>query len=62
MSSKRHTRRKQCEGKRRYADAAAAAKFAFGKLHVYHCQFCGGYRVGHPRLRLRELLRFNKRD
>jgi len=54
MSSKRHQRRKACEGKRRYETSAQAGYAAHllrekdgAWMQAYHCQFCGGYHVGH---------------
>ena len=54
MSSKRHQRRKQCQGKRRYADEHNAKSAAFftaktfgGVFHHYKCRPCGGWHVGH---------------
>lgn len=54
MASKRHLRRRSCEGKVRHA-SAAAAQLAAGKLRkthdggawaAYRCQFCGAWHVG----------------
>lgn len=62
MSSKRAIRRKQCDRKRRYADAAAAQE-ALRDLQAnrrsarlvrpYGCQFCMGFHLGHPMRRKR---------
>lgn len=56
MASKRHLRRKQCEGKARHTTAAGAF-IAIRKLHqkhghrgqmgVYRCPHCGKYHIGH---------------
>lgn len=60
MSSKRHQRRKACEGKRRFADRLEAQRVkhrAGLALDAYHCHFCGGWHLGHPgklRKRLRD--------
>lgn len=56
MSSKRAIRRRACNGKVRHAsaqDAHAAMKHLHrdkgdqGAMNAYHCQFCGGYHIGH---------------
>jgi len=55
MASKRAERRRSCERKARHVSAAKAwVQAALGMdkhpgthLHVYRCQFCGGYHVGH---------------
>lgn len=56
MSSKRHLRRKGCEGKQRHASeyAALAAikrapRYRFNATHLaaYACRFCGGWHTGH---------------
>lgn len=57
VSSKRHVRRKQCEGKVRHATVTKAldhirslrfgGKSYSGSMNAYHCEFCGGYHVGH---------------
>lgn len=56
MASKRHQRRKQCEGKRRHATADNALVEIrmihkrhghCGQIGVYRCSFCGSYHVGH---------------
>lgn len=56
MASKRHLRRKACEGKKRYARPSGANthKRKLGLkdaevMAVYKCQFCGGWHVGHKR-------------
>jgi hypothetical protein len=56
MSSKRHLRRRQCEGKKRHASYQHAMihlcklkqTFGDGGQIPYRCQFCGGWHVGHP--------------
>ena len=55
MSSKRHLRRRGCEGKCRHAslgDAYAAqtghARSYRETLGIYFCQFCRAYHLGHP--------------
>ena len=57
MASKRHLRRKACEGKIRYSSVADAQphieelyrrRKAHGTIHAYKCPFCGGFHVGHP--------------
>jgi hypothetical protein len=57
MGSKRHIRRKSCEGKVRHLNYGAAYGAYFSLLrknqvgqnliHVYHCQFCNGFHIGH---------------
>ncbi len=56
MSSKRHLRRKACEGKRRFTDYNEARYIEkqliiqgdqSRKLNVYKCPFCHCYHVGH---------------
>jgi hypothetical protein len=47
MSSKRHIRRKSCEGKVRYATVEEARKRLRGGMNAYRCKFCGGYHIGH---------------
>lgn len=56
MSSKRHVRRKQCSGKIRHSSKHDAEVALFrltrrrgytGYMHAYHCEFCGGYHIGH---------------
>ena len=54
MSSKRRLRRRSCEQKRRYGSAhhakrarRAADPVKFHGVHPYHCQFCGGWHLGH---------------
>jgi len=57
VSSKRHMRRKACDGKRRHANhAEAVAHIASlyrsgrktgGEMGAYHCHFCKGWHVGH---------------
>lgn len=57
LASKRHVRRKQCEGKRTYDDSQTALSVANrmchqgeGQLRAYHCSFCHKWHVGHPNL------------
>lgn len=54
MSSKRHLRRRSCEGKIRHPDRSSALQHirAFGvrrdrDVEPYWCQFCNGWHVGH---------------
>lgn len=57
MSSKRHLRRKACEGKVRHESSAAAMRHIrslrrqgdlyTGPLNAYRCEFCRGYHIGH---------------
>lgn len=54
MASKRHERRKACDGKKRYesrdhalADAMNLQNKEHWHMRAYHCQFCGGWHVGH---------------
>lgn len=56
MGSKRRLRRKECEGKRRYATqgeahtaALAAQKSATGGRYIepYQCPHCNGWHIGH---------------
>lgn len=58
MASKRHLRRKACEGKRRHPsvrEAQHAVQVLYqrhvvdGEVQAYQCPFCGGYHVGHAR-------------
>lgn len=63
MASKRHIRRKQCEGKLRFPDQIAAERHARRNsrahrtwLTAYHCSFCSGYHVGHPPARIRRAI------
>ena len=55
MASKRHQRRRACEGKVSYetiedaTDAARKYRHDFGqRLTPYRCKWCGNYHVGHP--------------
>lgn len=59
MASKRHQRKKACEGKRRFPDFAAALqacyqyKRTFGHyMRAYPCHFCGAFHIGHPPKRI----------
>jgi len=61
MASKRHLRRKSCEGKIRFTDAASAQRaatsheYAFKHWMVpYPCKFCGGYHIGHPNKKIKQ--------
>ncbi len=54
MSSKRRIRRKSCKGKVRHESAQhawahvrALRKRDDDRMNTYHCQFCGGWHVGH---------------
>lgn len=57
MASKRRIRRRQCDGKKRYATPAEAmvqmqdvirnGRKKGGWLNVYRCRFCRGYHFGH---------------
>ena len=56
MSSKRRLRRKECEGKRRFATQGeahtavqAAQKSATGGRYIdaYQCEHCAGWHIGH---------------
>lgn len=47
MASKRHIRRRQCEGKRRFESYESALRFCFDGMRPYYCVFCRGYHVGH---------------
>ena len=56
MSSKRHLRKKSCEGKKRhdtFLDASRAAEVMRDRhcqfLHAYRCPHCKKYHVGHTR-------------
>ena len=60
MASKRRLRRKQCEGKRKFADAQEATAFlkatysASAAMNSYHCGFCRSWHLGHLRRRDRD--------
>jgi cytochrome c5 len=53
MASKRHIRRKACGNKVRYDKKSAKQAAYFAKrrtgdfIVAYHCQYCGGYHIGH---------------
>lgn len=57
MASKRHERRRGCEGKVRHPSAEVANRerkrlnrVAYsGVLNVYHCRFCKGWHIGHQK-------------
>ena len=55
MASKRHVRRKQCEGKLKFPDQPAAQRAAASHMKTYgqwmtgyRCKFCNGFHIGHP--------------
>lgn len=59
MASKRHIRRKSCDGKRRYDTMVAAQVTARratertqSKLNAYRCTNCGGFHIGHAPVRV----------
>lgn len=64
MASKRHQRRRSCEGKVAHAtmqDAGIAAaklrkSFLGGTWSAYHCQWCGKYHVGRQNARDRRAM------
>ena len=63
MASKRHLRRKQCDGKIKYPDALTAHRSAgvasdrsSGWISSYKCEFCGFYHIGHPPKKIKRLL------
>jgi len=63
MASKRHLRRKSCEGKVRHEsqeDARVAIKRDFWNAHervgAYKCKFCGGWHVGHTPHKIRRAI------
>ena len=54
MASKRHQRRKSCEGKIQYPDESAAAEIAkrltrrdSTRMSWYRCKFCKKWHIGH---------------
>lgn len=54
MASKRRLRRKECTGKTRYADQAAAVRVMIRakergekNLNTYRCARCSGWHIGH---------------
>lgn len=61
MSSKRHQRRKSCDGKVRYPSQEEAHTAMYSLKHddhingrhefmsIYPCKFCGGWHIGHTR-------------
>ncbi len=64
MASKRHLRRKSCEGKRSFPtmeEAGRAAGVSSGVyrtfLTAYRCQFCHRFHIGHPPREVRRALR-----
>jgi len=67
MSSKRHIRKKSCDGKRRHDSRSEAIDHkmqmvkgggSVGELWVYQCQFCGKWHVGHPPAKLKAKQKF----
>ncbi len=55
MASKRHLRRKSCEGKMAFNDFFSAARHAVYRAHqsgdyllAYRCRFCRKFHIGHP--------------
>ena len=57
MASKRHLRRKACEGKQRWdRNDAKSARYAAAivrqktgePVEAYHCKWCKGFHIGHP--------------
>lgn len=61
MASKRHLRRKSCDGKKKYPNSAIASNAAFARGRIskswiipYRCKFCGGYHIGHPPKHVRQ--------
>ena len=63
MASKRHLRRKQCQGKVRYVsqDEAKRMSMLVGGRHrsfllPYHCEFCNGYHYGHPNSKVKRIV------
>lgn len=65
MSSKRHLRRRSCEGKVAYESQVEAARQAGlvrrahqgGSWAAYRCDFCGKWHVGRPSARQRRATR-----
>lgn len=58
MTSRRGLRRKQCDGKVRYATREAALPAAVHlHLNVYPCGFCKSYHLGHQPARVRGYMR-----
>lgn len=47
MASKRHVRRKACEGKIRHPTLEQAEAMARNGTSPYRCSFCGGFHCGH---------------
>ncbi len=67
MASKRHLRRKQCEGKRPFDTVEKAGHEASKRAHItgqfiiaYHCDFCHKYHVGHPPKEVRRALKVQR--
>lgn len=69
MASKRHVRRRSCEGKVAHATregaGIAAAKlrksFNGGTWAAYHCRWCGCWHVGRPNARQRQAMHGRRR-
>lgn len=67
MSSKRHVRRKQCDGKIRHASAQDAGYHRHllnvkdpAPMSVYRCKFCGAFHVGRMSARRLQGMRARK--
>lgn len=67
MASKRHQRRKACEGKRSYPTLADAVSASIGlrkrtgdRTSAYRCPHCGRYHHGHTARRTRKVLRVKR--
>jgi hypothetical protein len=63
MSSKRHIRRRSCEGKTAYPSidkaryaAHLASKRSSEKIVPYRCEFCRQWHIGHPPARVQRRL------
>ena len=63
MASKRHVRRKQCEGKIKFPDQQTAERAAASHMRAhslwmtaYHCPHCSRYHIGHPPSRVRQAI------
>ena len=63
MASKRHQRRKACEGKVKFSDFATASRAAYSYqrtfghwMLAYKCDFCSGYHIGHPPRHIRQAI------
>jgi len=69
MSSKRHIRRKSCEGKRQFSDHASAFAAASSYWHTfnqpmnaYRCRFCNHFHIGHPSREVRQAMRARREE